>query len=213
MRFCRLNRVTFESQPSWVSRSTLFDPLFFPFQVVYRIDTSSETFIITAVNFGTLPTPPQLFRQFERGEISREELQATMAIHARGLIDEMEEDRKNPKTSYLERLRNFAAARRLAKKHGPKVIREIFAALGRIDGFPPAQILWNAGHADVPLHCFLRSRKEPVFRVTRLDVKPMRVEINVEYGANKKTETTKESITLQRNAMLVLELEERNTGS
>jgi hypothetical protein len=81
--------------------------------------------------------------------------------------------------------------------------------MGRIDGFPPAQILWNAGHADVPLHCFIRSRKEPVFRVKRLALKPMRVEIDVEYGANKKTETTRETISFQRNAMLILELEER----
>ena len=161
------------------------------------------------MNFGTLPTPPQLFRQFELGEISREELQATMAIHARGLIDEMEDERKNPKTSYLERLRNYSAARRLAKKHGPKAIREVFSAMGRIDGFPPAQILWNAGHADVPLHCFIRSRKEPVFRVKRLELKPMRAEIDVEYGANKKTETSRETISFQRNAMLILELEER----
>jgi len=46
------------------------------------------------VNFGTTPTPPQLFRQFERGDLSREELQSFMAIHARGLIDEMVEERK-----------------------------------------------------------------------------------------------------------------------
>ena len=165
------------------------------------------------MNFGTLPTPPQLFRQFERGEISREELQATMAIHARGLIDEMEDERKNPKTSYLERLRNFSAARRLARKYGSKAIREVFSAMGRINGFPPAQILWNAGHTDVPLHCFIRSRKEPVFRVKRLELKPMRVEIDVEYGSNKKTETIRETISFQRNAMLELEFEERKTST
>ncbi|MCG8598954.1 MAG: hypothetical protein MI807_02325 [Verrucomicrobiales bacterium] len=164
------------------------------------------------MNFGNLPTPPQLFRHFESGEISREELQATMAIHARGLIEEMEDDAKDPKTSYLERLRNFAAARRLAKKHGSKIVREVFSALSHIEGFPPAQLLWNAGHTDVPLHCFIRSRKEPVFRVTKFEVKPMRVEIDVEYGANKKSNTTRESIVLQRNAMLKLELEKREAG-
>jgi hypothetical protein len=37
----------------------------------------------------------------------------------------------------------------------------------------------------------------------------MRAEIDVEYGANKKTETTRETISFQRNAMLILELEER----
>ena len=89
------------------------------------------------MNFGTLPTPPQLFRQFERGDISREELHACLALHARDLIDEMEEARKNPKTSYLERLRNFSSARKLAKKHGRSRVREIFHTLGQVDGFPP----------------------------------------------------------------------------
>lgn len=161
------------------------------------------------MNFGLLPTPPELFRQFERGEISREELHATMAVHARGLIDEMEDARKNPKRSYLERLRNFAAARRLSRRHGPALVREILGALGRIEGFPPAQILWNAGHADVPLHCFLRSRIEPVFRITGLEVEPMEVRLEVEYGAHDRRKTTRESIVLQRNAILELELAER----
>lgn len=165
------------------------------------------------MNFGSLPTPPELFRQFERGDISREELQATMALHARGLIDQMEEERQNPKTSYLERLRNFAAARKLARKHGSKAIREILTAMGLIEGFPPAQILWNAGHADVPLHCFFRSRLEPVFRITRLEVHPMKVAIEVEYGAHDKKKTTRETIRFQRNAMLALELEERTLSS
>lgn len=165
------------------------------------------------MNFGLLPTPPELFRQFERGEISREELQATMAVHARGLIEQMEDERKNPKTSYLERLRNFASARKLSRKHGSKTVREVLRALGQIEGFPPAQILWNAGHTDVPLHCFFRSRIEPVFRVTRLAVEPMKVEIDVEYGAHDKKLTTRESIVFQRNAFLELELEDRSFGA
>ncbi|MEM7600953.1 MAG: hypothetical protein AAF357_06010 [Verrucomicrobiota bacterium] len=162
------------------------------------------------VNFGLIPTPPELFRQFERGDISREELQATMALHARGLIDEMEKERKNPKTSYIERLRNFAAARKLARKHGKAQLREILSTMGSIEGFPPAQILWNAGHADVPLHCFFRTKIEPVFRVTRLDVEAMKVEIDVEYGPADKKKTIKESIVMQRDAMLTLTLTERN---
>lgn len=162
-----------------------------------------------AVNFSSHPTPPQLFRQFERGDISREELHASMALLARDLIDEMEEASKNPKTSYLERLRNLAAIRRLAKPHGPALVREVIAALGRIEGFPPAQILWNAGHADVPLHCFIRSRIEPVFRITRLTVEPMKVDLDVEYGAHDKRATTRESIVLQRDALLNLDLKER----
>lgn len=132
-----------------------------------------------------------------------------MALHARGLIDEMESERKNPKTSYIERLRNFAAARKLAKKVGPARLREILGVLGEIEGFPPAQILWNAGHTDVPLHCFFRSRLEPVFRITKLDYEAMKVELTVEYGPHDKKSTFRESIILQRDAMLTLSLSER----
>ncbi len=161
------------------------------------------------MNFNPYPTPPQLFRQFERGEISREELHASLALHARSLIAEMVEEKKNPKSSYLERLRNFAAARRLTSKHGSPRIREILGALGEIDGFPPGQILWNAAHADVPLHCFFRSKVEPVFRITRLEVQPMLVSIDVEYGAHDRSRTTRESLLFQRNARLELELLDR----
>lgn len=161
------------------------------------------------MNFQRHPTPPQLFRQFERGEISREELHASLAVHARGLIAEMVEEHRQPRTSYLERLRNYAAARRLARKHGSARVREILATLGAIEEFPPAQILWNAGHSDVPLHCFFRSRIEPVFRITRLEVKPMMVSLDVEYGPADRAATVRESILLQRNALLQLELVDR----
>lgn len=161
------------------------------------------------VNFDRHPTPPQLFRQFERGDISREELHASLAVHARGIISEMVEEHRNPKTSYLERLRNFAAARKLAKKHGAAKVREILSTLGAIEEFPPAQILWNAGHADVPLHCFFRTKIEPVFRITRLEIQPMMVSLDVEYGPNDRSKTTRESILLQRNALLELELVDR----
>ncbi|MEC5125359.1 hypothetical protein VSU19_01245 [Verrucomicrobiales bacterium BCK34] len=161
------------------------------------------------VKFNSYPTPPHLFRQYENGEISREELQATMALHARGLIEEMEEANKNPKTSYLERLRNHAAVRKIVKKHGRAVLRESLAVLGDIADFPPAQILWNASHGSVPLHCFIRSRIEPVFRITRFDVQPMFLTMEVEYGAHAKDRTTRESFLLQRNAALKLELAER----
>jgi len=162
------------------------------------------------LKFSALPTPPELFRQFERGDISREELQATMALHARSLFSEMEEASADPRSSYLERLRNFIAARKLARAHGPARLREILGTLGAIEGFPPAQILWNAGHADVPLHCFFRMRVEPVFRIARLEVKAMEVRMVVEYGAHAKRETTRESIVLRRDACLRLELAERS---
>ena len=162
-----------------------------------------------SVKFNPYPTPPHLFRQFENGEISREELHASMALHARGLIEEMEEANKNPKTSYLERLRNHAAVRKIVKKHGRAVLREALAVLGDIADFPPSQILWNADHGSVPLHCFIRSRIEPVFRITQFEVQPMFVTIGVEYGAHAKDKTTRESFLLQRDASLKLELAER----
>lgn len=161
------------------------------------------------MNFDVRPTPPQLFLRFEAGEISREELHEGLAEHARTLIDEMVEEHRHPRSSYLERLRNYAAARKLSRKHGSARIREILAALGAIDGFPPAQILWNASHADVPLHCFFRTKVEPVFRIVRLDLQPMFVSLDVEYGARERSRTTRESILLQRNASLEWEFLDR----
>lgn len=161
------------------------------------------------VKFSTLPTPPELFRQFELGEISREELHATMALHARGLIDEMDAAFADPRTSYLERVRNFVAARKLARAHGTARLREILGCLGAIPDFPPAQILWNASHGDVPLHCFFRMRTEPVFRIVRLEVEAMEVRLAVEYGAHAKRDTTREEIRLRRDATLRLGLAER----
>jgi len=159
--------------------------------------------------FGSIPTPPELFRQFERGAISREELQASMALHARDLIEEMKEASKNPMSSYLERLRNMAAVRKLAKKHGAALLREILVVLGRIEGFPPAQLLWNAGHPDMPLHCFFRTRHEPVFRIVKMQVAPMKIRIQIEYGAHKPRDTTREEILLQRDSRMNLELVDR----
>lgn len=161
------------------------------------------------MNFEVQPTPPQLFRRFERGEIDRAELHAALARHAEGIIAEMEEVRREPRRSYLEGLRNRAAARRLAKRHGAPRVREVLAALGAIEGFPPAQILWNADHADVPLHCFFRSRIEPVFRIVRMEVQPMLVSLDVEYGSKHRARATRESILLQRSATLELELLDR----
>ncbi len=180
--------------------------------VVFSTGSSSATgadLSRTGVNFDPHPTPPQLFRRFEQGEISREELHASLAVHARTLITEMVESHRSPRTSYLERLRNYAAARKLTKRYGGARVREILAALGAIEGFPPAQILWNAGHGDVPLHCFFRSRIEPVFRIVRLEVQPMLVSLDVEYGAGDVRRVTRESVLLQRNAKLELELLDR----
>ena len=150
------------------------------------------------MNFRPIPTPPELFRQFEAGEMSREELQAAMAIHARGLIDEM--------LAYWERTRNRAAARRWRQKIGVVRLREVLEALAFIEAFPPAQILWNAGHMDVPLHCFFRTKHEPIFRIKHIEIEPMRVLVRLEYSKASKEEIKREEIVLRRDSKLRLEL-------
>ena len=159
------------------------------------------------MNFPLLPTPPELFRLFERGELSREELQAAMALHARGIVAEMIEARRNPAASWLEQLRNRSAAARLARRHGAGLVRDVFSALGAISSFPPALLLWNASHRDVPLHYFIRSRHEPIFRVLRLKAEPSRVVIDIEWGES--GALVRESITLTRGRFQRLELADR----
>lgn len=161
------------------------------------------------MKFSSLPTPPILFRQFENGEITREELQATMAVHARDLIEEMVEVHRNPMSAYLERIRNGAAVRKLSRKHSSALVREVFSAMGEIAGFPPAHLLWNASHRQMPLHCFIRMKHEPVFRVVKMDVTPMKVTVHVEYGEDAGDKMTKEIIVLHRTPRLNLELLER----
>lgn len=105
-----------------------------------------------------------------------------MAMHARELIDEMVEARRNPVAAYLEQLRNRTAAARLARRHGAALVRETLAALGAVPDFPPAQLLWNATHREVPLHCFFRSRHEPLFRVLKLRNISGKIRLLIEYG-------------------------------
>ncbi len=162
-------------------------------------------------DFSSLPTPPELFRQFETGQLSREELQATMALHARALIEEMEDERKNPKRSYLERLRNAAAIRRWTRKFSRREIREVLNALGEVRDFPPAVLLWNASHGDVPLHCFVRMRREPVFRIKELVVEPMNAVITVEYGKASRKESTRETFCFRRDENWRFSLIERRS--
>ncbi len=160
------------------------------------------------MNFQPLPTPPELFRRFERGELSREQLHAAMALHAHELIDEMVEERKNPVAAYIERLRNRAAAARLVRRHGADLVREVLGALGLLPDFPPVQLLWNATHRDVPLHCFFRSKHEPLFRILKFKPEPGLVRLTVEYG--EAAAPVRETITLVRDRFRRLELADRS---
>lgn len=155
------------------------------------------------------PNPNKLFRMFDAGEITREELHAAMRVHAEALIAEMEEDHLNPLAAAFEEMKRRFAEAKLTRKHNEEEVREVFSALSELADFPPALHLWNAAHRHVPLRCFLRPTREPVFRVLKLEAGSMRVKVTVEYGANPKREATREEIDLVRNGAGTLELQSR----
>lgn len=146
-----------------------------------------------------LPTPNQIFAKYERGEIAFDEVNAMMAEHARGLIAEMEEDYKNPALALLEYLLTKRAASKLAKQHGARLVREAFHAMSEVEGFPPANLLWNALHLDVPLHCFFRIRREPSFRVVSMEQSGSWWIVVTEYGVRRKGRGERRKFLLQRN--------------
>ncbi len=88
-------------------------------------------------------------------------------------------------------------------------LREVLEALAFIEAFPPAQILWNAGHMDVPLHCFFRTKHEPIFKIKHIEIEPMRVLVRLEYGKASKEQIKREEIVLRRDSKLRLELATR----
>lgn len=146
-----------------------------------------------------IPTPNQLFARFERGEIEREELQALMAVHARELIGEMEEDYRNPAAAWMEGLLARRAVGRLTRRHGGRLVREVLIALGGVPDFPPVRHLWNAAHPDVPLYCFLRIRREPVFRILEMAHKSEVIEVTIEYGQAGRGRGTRRRFLLKRD--------------
>ena len=74
-----------------------------------------------------------------------------------------------------------SAVKRLLRKHTAFRIREILTALFEATDFPLAKNFWNAPHSDVPLHCFFRMRREPLFHILSIredaDVTEIHVEI------------------------------------
>ena len=136
---------------------------------------------------------------FEEGELTREQLHAAMALHAEGLVEEMVEARRNPVLAYYESALSRRAAARLERQYGECFLREVLRALSRVPGFPMANLLWNAGHRDVPLHCFFRMRSEPVFRLVAIAMEPWRVRVTVEYGKPGRRQCRREEIELQRD--------------
>ena len=154
-----------------------------------------------------IPTPRQIFASFERGEIDRDEVHALMALHARELIAEMEQDYQNPAAAWIESLLARRAASRLVRLHGSRLLREVLGALADIPEFPPVRHLWNAAHPDVPLHCFLRIRREPVFRILSLQALSGEIRLVIEHGQAARGKGTRRRFTLKRNDHWKLKIE------
>ena len=159
-----------------------------------------------------IPTPRQIFASFERGEMDRDAMHALMAQHARGLIEEMEEDYQNPAAAWIESLLARRAARRLVRRHGSRLLREVLGALADVADFPPTRYLWNAAHPDVPLHCFLRMRREPVFRILSLEVLSGVIRVAVEHGEAARGKATRRAFVLKRDALRKLKVESLARG-
>ena len=156
-----------------------------------------------------LRTPPQLFDDFEAGLLTREQLHAAMAFHARNVIEEIIEAHENPLAAWWESVLARKTASRLAARHGERRIRLIFAALAEVPDFLPAQWLWNATHPDVPLFCFLRLRKEPVFRLLKVTNEAGTVTVRIEYGSGDKHDATREEFVLTHRRLGGFEVTER----
>ena len=158
-----------------------------------------------------LRTPPQLFDDFEAGLLTREQLHAAMAFHARTVIEEVVEARENPVAAWWEGVLARKTAARLAARHGERRLRAIFAALAALPDFLPAQWLWNAHHPDVPLFCFLRLRREPLFRLLRVAHEAGGIRVTVEYGPADPALVTREEFTLAHRRHVDLEVTARRT--
>lgn len=156
-----------------------------------------------------VPTPQQLFRWLDSGRISKEDFRAAMAVHARELIQEMEQYHANPLVAKFNELLNRREAWKWARKHGEALIREILCALMDEERFTPARWLWNAAHPHVPLHCFFRTRGTPLMRFLEMDVHPQSVTLVVEHGGSETLAPTKERFNLRRNRQTQLLVERR----
>ncbi|QTN33711.1 hypothetical protein HZ994_15795 [Akkermansiaceae bacterium] len=142
-----------------------------------------------------LETPRQLVARFERGEIDRMEFQALMSIHQRELLREIDEDHQNPLAAWLESRLAKASVKKLLINHTAFQIREVLVALSEAENFPLAKYIWNAAHPDIPLHCFFRIRRDPVFQILSISSEGDTVEVHLEIHRTR----NRERITLTRD--------------
>lgn len=145
------------------------------------------------------PNPRELVRQWEAGEIERETLQHLMAQHQAAIIAEAEEERLNPFASYLDRMMNKRMAKKLINLHGEAKVRELCFALSELPDFLPAAFLWNVNHWDLPLHCFLRHKREPLFIIEEAFIRSSRAMLLVEHGSGQKANRIRERIHFERH--------------
>jgi len=138
-----------------------------------------------------------------------EEFREAMAVHARELIVEMEEDSANPLVAFMEQMLCRRAAGKLERKHGEGLLREVLLALSEIPDFPPGRWLWNAAHPHLPLHTFFRMKREPVFRIVTLEPMPQVITLTIEHGGAEGVQTIREEIRLRRDRRGQLGLERR----
>ncbi|MFK7852435.1 MAG: hypothetical protein AB8D78_15780 [Akkermansiaceae bacterium] len=143
-----------------------------------------------------LETPGQLVAKFERGEIDRAEFQSLMLVHQRELIEEIDEDHQNPLAAWLESRLAKSSLKKLLKKHSTFQIREILIALSEAEGFPLAKYIWNATHPDIPLHCFFRMRREPIFQILSIRSHSDSVELHLEIHKSR----NRQKIILKRDS-------------
>lgn len=156
-----------------------------------------------------VPSPQKLFRLWDAGLIPREEFQRLMAVHARELIEEMEQARKHPVLAWMHQLFNRREAARWSGGHGEHVVREILLALAEEEGFPPARWLWNASHPHVPLHVFFRVRELPRFRILKLSARAQAATVEIEHGGSDTAPPVREEFHLRRQRGMRLMVERR----
>lgn len=161
------------------------------------------------LNLPSLPSPTELHRMFENGEIGHDELHASINAHAKALVDEMVEEHSNPIAAYLEQVRNRRAAKKLIRKHGAAVVREVLAALAKDRSFPLAGLLWNAHHEDVPIFCFLRATHPPVLKIVEITDHPRLVLAKIAYGTDPKN-LLHATITMRRDWQGALKVEQHS---
>lgn len=146
-----------------------------------------------------VPTPQQLFRWLDSGHISPAEFRTAMAVHARELIQEMEQAHANPLVAKFNELMNRREAWKWSRRHGERLIREILCALMDEEQFAPGRWLWNAAHPHVPLYCFFRTRGTPVLRFLEMTVQPQTVTITIEHGGSETLAPVRELFNLRRD--------------